>query len=292
MLGKPTAQAQIKRHPEDFVVSEQLGYEPNSSAQNEHLWLWVEKRGENTAWVAKRLAKHFGISERDVSYAGLKDRQAVTRQWFSLRLADVERVDRFVATDIRILNSLMCGKKLQRGGLAGNRFELLLREVTAPGDILERFGVIAEQGFPNYFGSQRFGHNAGNLLQAERWRQGKSRPRGRNEKGFFLSAQRSWLFNLQVAAACTQVSDQQLEGFLPGKMRFDLPGELKALAEEYTAQFAFLERQGCVMQKRPLFCVPEAAKAEQQGKNIYLTFELPAGSYATSLLRELLLIRV
>lgn len=286
--ARPQAHAVFKQRPEDFAVFELLGYEPESAAQNEHLWLFVEKRAENTAWVAKRLAKHFRRPDRDVSFAGLKDRHAVTRQWFSVRLADESRLTDLAIPNVTVLQSLFCPKKLHRGGLAGNRFEIKLRDVSDVAAVVQRFNDIAISGFPNYFGAQRFGHHAGNLLGAERWRLGLQRPKSREEKAFFISALRGWLFNLQVARAITDNAlNSTAIGFLPGKMRFDLPRELDGLVGEYGAHFDFLVNQGCSIQKRSLLCVPNNMMVTPEAESVRLAFDLPAGSYATSLLREM-----
>ena len=81
--GEPCGRAVLKATAEDFQVDEVLDIP--LSGQGEHLWLWVEKRGLNTEEAARRLARAAGVSQRNISYAGLKDRQALTRQWFSLR---------------------------------------------------------------------------------------------------------------------------------------------------------------------------------------------------------------
>ena len=84
-LGAPRAEGVIRRSPDDFVVEEIPRVQPSGSGG--HLWLWVEKRAANTEWVARELARAAGCAPRDVGYAGLKDRHAVSRQWFSLPVA-------------------------------------------------------------------------------------------------------------------------------------------------------------------------------------------------------------
>src|SRR5210317_813163 len=81
-LGAPEAEGFIRRCPEDFVVEEIPRIHPGG--EGGHLWLWVEKRSANTDWVAKELARTIDCVPRDVGYAGLKDRHAITRQWFSV----------------------------------------------------------------------------------------------------------------------------------------------------------------------------------------------------------------
>ncbi len=82
--GKPAATGVLKANPEDFVVVEDLGFTPDG--EGEHLLVNIRKNGCNTQFVADYLAKFAGIHARSVSYAGLKDRHAVTEQWFCLHL--------------------------------------------------------------------------------------------------------------------------------------------------------------------------------------------------------------
>lgn len=286
--GRPLSRGCFKAQLEDFKVTEVLGYEPPAGQQQEHLWLELQKQGQNTTWVAGQLARHFRRPNADVSYAGMKDRQGITQQWFSVRLGAAELATELSIPGVTLVNHQAAAKKLQRGALQGNRFEIRLRDVDHPDLLLERFDALCADGVPNYFGSQRFGHGAANLLLAERWRQGQYRPRNRSEKGFLISALRAWLFNLQAA----EVVNNQLpaDGFLLGAMRFDPPAELATLLTQYQAQSDWLVKQGCKMQKRPLQLALETPQLLWQGSDALLSFGLPAGSYATAVLRELVLV--
>lgn len=281
--GKPSVSCVFKRDHDDFVVDECLGYELPIAEQNEHLWLLIEKRGQNTAWVAQKLASHFGRPDLDVSYAGLKDRQAVTRQWFSVRLANVEKLASFSLNGVEVQQHAFCNKKLKRGELAGNQFEICLREVSDMPALLASIDTINQQGVPNYFAAQRFGHNAGNILLAERWCRNQHRPRGRVERGLLLSAMRSWLFNLQVAQGFAQAEEF---GYLAGKSRDPEAELLQQACLGYEQQRAWLAKQGCSLHRRPLRIRPQVM-VEVDGDIAVLTMNLPAGSYATAVLREL-----
>ncbi len=181
--------------PEDFIVDEQMHIDLSGSG--EHLWLKIRKTGANTDWVAKQLAQIAGIPAKNAGYAGLKDRHAVTTQWFSLQLPGMADPDFSKLPDeIEILESQRHDKKLKRGALSSNRFMLTLRNVG--GDLQQAAEIckqISKQGIPNYFGTQRFGHNHGNLAKAERWFKGEFKPKQRNQRSLYLSAARSWLFN-------------------------------------------------------------------------------------------------
>jgi tRNA pseudouridine13 synthase len=202
--------ARYKSVPEDFLVEEQLSFEP--SGEGEHLLLWVEKRGANTAWVAKQLAHLFNVKERDVSYAGLKDRHAVTRQWFGIHLPGQSKSLSLKEPDLKSLSndefSILKGswnnRKLRHGAIAVNRFELVLRDIQGDrGRIEDSLNDLLHAGFPNYFGEQRFGRVENNVEQAVAMLNGGKRVR-RHQASIYLSALRSWFFNRYLAERVTQ----------------------------------------------------------------------------------------
>lgn len=198
-LGGTVAKGILRIEPEDFVVEEVLGFEPTDDG--EHWMLWVEKVGSNTEWVARRLARHAGLPPRSVSYAGLKDRHAVTRQWFSVH-SPRGRTDWASLDDpeIRILAVRRNRRKLQRGALRGNRFRLRIRKLEGGGDrIEEQVARIRQRGVPNYFAEQRFGSQEGNLRQAHALFAGQLGPVSGHQRGLYLSAARAQLFNEVLA---------------------------------------------------------------------------------------------
>jgi tRNA pseudouridine13 synthase len=165
--GTPPLQAQLRSTPDDFRVEEVLGYD--ADGQGEHALLWVEKRGANTDWVARELAKFAGVAPVAVGYAGMKDRHAVTRQTFSVQLAGKSDPDwsTFPHADVKVLAATRHSRKLKRGALRGNRFVLVLRQAQGDRDAAERvLQQIAQRGVPNYYGEQRFGREGGNVAQA------------------------------------------------------------------------------------------------------------------------------
>lgn len=203
----------FRSQPADFLVDEQIDIE--LSGVGEHLWLHIRKTNANTDWVAKQLARAAGIAAKDVGYAGLKDRHAITTQWFSLHLPgkddpDFSELLGELSGDLDILQQTRHDKKLKRGALQGNRFVLTLRDVT--GDIEQAKTLcqqISEHGVPNYFGEQRFGHEGGNVVKAEAWFRGDFRPKQRHQRSLYLSSARSWLFNHILAARVTDGSWNQ-----------------------------------------------------------------------------------
>ena len=204
---------QFRVKPEDFIVNEQMDIA--LSGAGEHLWLQVRKTGANTDWVAGQLARCAQIPASEVGYAGLKDRHAVTTQWFSLQLpgkADPNFTD--LPPEIEILYQQRHDKKLRRGALLSNQFILSLQDCS--GDLAAAQAICAEisqRGVPNYYGEQRFGHNMGNLTKAERWFEGSFTPKQRNQRSLYLSAARSWIFNHVLSARVQQQTwDQRMEG--------------------------------------------------------------------------------
>jgi len=192
---KPTGSAVIRSEPEDFQVIEQLGFEPEGAG--EHVFLYIRKRGENTDWVARQLANFAQISPRDVSYAGKKDRHAVTEQWFCVKFPIKRNLNwkLFGGDSIDVLKAVRHQRKLRLGTLQGNRFKLRLRQITNMQELQQRVDLVAEHGVPNYFGEQRFGQDFGNLSKGIALLRGEYQERQRNKKGIYISAVRSWLFN-------------------------------------------------------------------------------------------------
>ncbi len=211
--GDPLFTAGFRAEPEHFAVTEQLGFEP--SGDGEHAFLYIEKTGANTAWVAGQLARFAGVPERDVGYAGLKDRHAVTRQWFSVRtVAATVDWQAFAAEGVEILDATRNERKLRRGAHRGNHFRIVLSGIPKrldTGLLVARLDAIREHGVPNYFGEQRFGRrNLANALELFEGRRLK-----RTSQSMALSAARALLFNAIVDARVRSGSWNRL---LPGEL--------------------------------------------------------------------------
>ncbi len=214
--GSPPARGRIRTEPEDFLVEERLGFEPDGVGA--HALLVVEKRDANTGWVAAQLARLAGVHPRDVGYSGLKDRRAVTRQAYSLpwpASRPPEEGLAFAGEGFRVLAVARHGRKLRPGSHRANRFTIRVRDLAGdPAAIDDRLRSIASQGVPNYFGPQRFGRDGANLLRARRWAEAGEAPRDRAQRGFALSAARSELFNRVLEA---RVRRSDWDRLLPGE---------------------------------------------------------------------------
>ena len=324
--GAPVLSARFRLAPEDFRVDELPGFAP--SGEGEHLLLTVEKRGMNTAFAAKRISAWAGIAEMGVGYAGLKDRHAVTTQRFSVHLPRrvAPELAPLQSEDLRVLDATWHNRKLPRGALAGNRFELVLREVQGERAAIDaRLAAIAARGIPNYFGEQRFGREGDNVEAARRMFAGQRVKR--EQRSLLLSAARSELFNAVLAA---RIDDghwaEGVEGevwMLDGTHSVFGPeplteatraraeaqdihptgpmwglGELRsreraldieaAALEPFADLRAGLEAAGLKQERRALRTRVKALAHEWLADDaLRLRFELDPGSYATEVLAEL-----
>ncbi len=204
LLAPPAGTARLKAKAEDFQVTEELGFAP--SGAGEHLCLEVEKTGLTTTEAASRLTEAAGLKRADVGYAGMKDKRARTRQWFSLRLPANEEARLQMAEDgeLRILRSLRNHRKIRIGGHRANRFVITLRDFRGAREEMEsRLRALARMGVPNYFGPQRFGRQFGNLETVEshiRAQGGESATKiSKNERSLLYSATRAAMFNLALS---------------------------------------------------------------------------------------------
>ena len=326
--GIPIITGRIKQQPEDFIVEEILGFVP--SGVGEHIFLKIEKQGENTDFLARQLAKFAGLPRQAVSYAGLKDRHGRTIQWFGVHLPGKREIDwkPMETATLRVLDVTRNDRKLKIGALRGNRFQIALRDVKGEANrVDERLSVLSKSGVPNYFGPQRFGRNGQNLSSALAMFKGEFSPRDRHLRGIYLSAARSELFNRVLAQRVREDSwDKAIAGdvfmFADSRSFFsdeitpdierriaellihssgplwgrgDLPsgdrirGIEQAVADEMPELTAGLIDSGLEMERRPLrLPVSDLTWTWLDTMTLRLTFSLPAGCYATTVLRELL----
>ena len=205
--GPAPARGRIKQQPEDFRVDEILGFEPEG--EGPHVWLQIRKRDTNTQWLAGALARLAGVPKRDVGFAGLKDRAAVTSQWFSVPIEGRPEPDweEMASSQVELLRITRHGKKIRRGIHKGNRFRLRVQDYEGDAEALHaRVRALATGGVPNYFGAQRFGHDGGNITRAWEMLVVGKRVRDRHLRGLYLSAARSMLFNRVLARRVSEGS--------------------------------------------------------------------------------------
>jgi tRNA pseudouridine13 synthase len=214
--GPPQVRALIRARPEDFEVDEVLRFQP--SGDGEHVYVRIRKRGLNTLAAAKALARHAGVRVMDVGYSGMKDRNAVTTQWFSVALPGSRAPDWGALTSdaMEVVETSRHGKKLRPGQLMQNRFRITLRWLAGAGDEIEpRLSRIESEGVPNYFGPQRFGRDGANLQAVREIFLGLRRPRKGKVRGIYLSAARAQIFNHVLSA---RVASGSWNRVLPGEV--------------------------------------------------------------------------
>lgn len=323
----PLTVAVLRAEPEDFVVEEQMAFA--LAGHGEHLWVKLRKRGFNTEQAARELARVAGVHRRDVGYAGMKDRHAVTVQWFSLHLAG--RTDPAwggLPDGMQVLEATRHTRKLKTGALEGNCFRITLRDCQGDVEPLRRrLETICRLGVPNYFGEQRFGHDGDNIRHARAMFAGTENVRDRHRHGLYLSAARSFLFNEVLAERIRtatwqtplageayilagtnsffvaesadetiqrrlQEHDVHLSGPLWGEGEPPTQAEVRRLEMQVAASHPELARglaqAGLRQERRALRVVPSGLMAEALDASGWrLTFCLPAGCYATAVLREL-----
>lgn len=328
-FGVPLIGGVLKSRFDDFLVDENLGFEP--VGEGEHLFLQVEKSGLGTHELISRIARDYAINPGLIGYSGLKDKNAITRQWLSLHLPGQNPADDLPVGDgYRVIQQARHHKKLRPGSHKSNRFELRLREVEdLPDQTREQITCIVRQGFANYFGLQRFGRKQDNVEQA--LSQLGNRRLKRARKGLLISSLRSYLFN-QVLARRIELEHWQepLQGdvfmlrgshsifsdpvdenlvaryhqldisstaSLYGSGRQLMSGEASAIESHVFAQrediTACLDRQGAKLQMRPLrVAVDDFSYDYNAGdQSLSLRLTLPPGSYVTCMLDHFIKLR-
>ncbi|WP_372964086.1 tRNA pseudouridine(13) synthase TruD [Marinobacter sp.] len=318
--GSRPGKALLKAASEDFRVTEQLwpefeDSEFQDSGAGEHLCVRLEKKGDNTEYVARELATLADTKVFEVGFCGLKDRHAVTVQWFSLYRPGREAEDAKLLASIsqrwRVLAHRRHTRKLRRGEHLKNGFDLVLHEVTGDGPALEQaLALLADRGAPNYFGPQRFGLAGGNLERAVALDPTKlNRKKGGRRGGsgsknvLYFSAARSWLFNEVLAE---RVASGSWFRCLPGEPGDEgvptgpLWGDGGTSASEYQETFErsvvakypefeklFLSTR-MKPERRSLVTRPERLQWEWLDENtLRLQFWLPPGQYATTVLGDI-----
>jgi tRNA pseudouridine13 synthase len=227
--------------PDTFIVEEIPAYPP--SGEGAHTFLWLEKRGLTTFDAIARVGAAFGVAARDVGYAGMKDKQATTRQWLSVPGLDPERAlttplgtlkgspsppamirgeqsspapHAIAGDDLRVLSAARHPHKLRLGHLRGNRFEVLLTGAAGDDEIAAlraRFADLSARGVPNFYGGQRFGADAANVARGLELLRGTRREHDKRKRRLMLSALQSAVFNRALELRATRGA---LTAVLPG----------------------------------------------------------------------------
>ena len=326
VCGGPSGVGKLRVLPEDFRVIEYLSFKP--SGDGEHAFLQIQKTGENTEFVARLLARFANVRQRDVGFAGLKDRHAVTTQWFSVWLPGKTDPDwtLFEMDTIKVLQVIRHARKLKRGVLSANSFIVRIKDWRGDEQkTYQKLEVIKSNGIPNYFGSQRFGNNGLNVKKAIAMFNGAKV--GREQRSIYLSAARSFLFNHilayrvvheiwnQAVSGDTYLFDGSHSSFKSDQPVTDIINRLATkdihpsgalfgkgndgvsmdaltlenlILQVYPQLTQGLIAAGVEYDRRALRVIVKDLQGQFLPENILeLSFTLPAGSYATAVLREL-----
>jgi len=336
----PGIGGRIKQTPEDFEVEEIPAYEPRG--QGEFLYLWVEKRDMGAEYFFRQVAHRLNIPSSGIGAAGMKDRHAVTRQMISVPASVQDRLHEIEGDGIRLLKVSRHGNKLRPGHLHGNRFRILIRDVSnvnVAAAILER---LRKSGLPNYYGPQRFGRggetgqlglallrgqsSASSAANGSETVPRKNRPLSPWLRRLALSAAQSALFNHCLGQRLTDglfrrvlsgdvmakwpygglfvvdnpgheqerfdARETVTTGPMFGRKMFEASGEARQLEEEVLVSAGLTLNSfhgfGKLLQgtRRKNLIYVDDLQIAPETEGVRMCFSLPAGSYATVLLRE------
>ncbi len=228
----------FRQTPETFVVEEVPLYP--FSGEGEHLIAKVRKKELTTWQMLQSLSEYLGVKLRDIGYAGLKDKNALTYQYISLPRRYEEALENFNHPKIKIIETTYHTNKIRLGHLKGNRFFVRLKKVlpVAAKKIDEVLKIIQREGMPNYFGYQRFGIDGENWKFGKRVVEGDLRIREPKKRRFLVNAYQSHLFNLWLSERIKQ--SKLINAFAPKELVqvLDLPS---GIIEELKKQPRFFK---------------------------------------------------
>lgn len=210
----------FRQSSRDFVVEEVPLYE--FSGDGEHLILFVRKKELSTHEMVAVIAKYLGIKNKEIGYAGLKDKHAMTKQYISLHKKYEQKMDEFSHDNIKIVSKTYHNNKIRVGHLSGNKFYIRLKKVNSVSakmidEVLKKIDLF---GMPNYFGYQRFGNDGDNHIEGEKIVKGLKKERNPKIREFLISAYQSHLFNLwlsrrlEISKLVEKFDVRELEGLL------------------------------------------------------------------------------
>lgn len=216
-LEQPGIGGKIKEQADDFIVEEIPSYQPCGSG--DHIFLWIEKRELSADELITHVSRTLNISSRDIGCAGKKDRMAITRQFLSVPKKVESAIEKIDSDHVKVLSVTAHQNKLSTGHSKGNKFEITVRDIKPETSevIASIYHDILKNGFPNFFGSQRFGAKGDTadigfkILNSDtdglhkRWL-------NKTGKKFALSAAQSYLFNRYLLKRLIELGNVLLPG--------------------------------------------------------------------------------
>ena len=305
----------------DFCVEELPVYLPQGKGS--HTYAWIEKRGLSTRDLVLALMQE-GLKEQQIGVAGLKDKHAITKQWISVPNKFAKAMEKLESLEgVKILELSRHKNKLGMGHLKGNRFTVRVRQAPEIDNARRILEVLQSVGVPNYFGPQRFGNGGLNAVDGYKVLYGLQAPGGHRLKGLFISSVQSLFFNhvlsqrieadlfntvilgdwakkhdtggeflVEEISEGERAKRFEISSILPlygkrVKVAEALAGEFEQKALEYLqlSWVKFASRRG----DRRLSRFPlQEVSLEATEDGYVVSFDLPKGAFATSILRELL----
>lgn len=239
----------FKQSPRDFVVEELPLYE--FSGEGEHLILCVRKKSLSTNEMIGQIARYLGIKNRDIGYAGLKDKHAMTIQYISIHKKYEEAMEGFSFDGIKILSKSYHNNKIRIGHLKGNKFYIKVKKVTptAATKIDEALKNLEKFGMPNFFGYQRFGNDGDNHILGEKIAKGEAKERNPRVKKLLINAYQSHLFNLWLSKRLE--INSLVSSFAPNEIEslLNMPNDAVEKMKKQKHPFKLLE--GDIMEHYP-----------------------------------------
>jgi len=268
----------FKQSKDDFVVDEIPLYE--FSGDGEHMILHIRKKDLTTLDMIQIFSNHIGCKSRDIGYAGLKDKNALTTQYISINKKFKEKIDSFYHHKIKILNQTYHNNKIRVGHLKGNKFFIRLKRVL-PKDkvmlesVLEKISTF---GMPNYFGFQRFGIEGDNYLKGKQISQGILKEKNKKLKQIYLNAYQSYLFNNWLSNR-VKIS-KIIDSFTPDEVVSLIGIKLDTIKELKKQSHPFKIFYGDIMSHYPFGKIFYAKDLKSEADKFMLRDRVPTGLLA------------
>ena len=292
----------IKQIPEDFIVKEIIKLKKRKNG--EYSYFKLKKKNWNTIDVVRIIARKLKIPEKDIRYAGLKDKNAVTEQYISVR--NIKNI-KLKIKDVDIEKVGEGDEPIKLGGLDENYFNITVRD-------LSEKKVLKPKRMINYFDTQRFSNKNTKIGKALLMRDYKKlcellelKSKGEIFKfdkkilRFALNSYQSYIFN----EAVNEYIKKYKSGTLP-MINFDTKFKNKFIENIYTKIMVKekINKSDFILREMP-FLIGESKERKvfvsvknfkyrygrdelNNGKiKCLLEFTLPKGSYGTLFVKSL-----
>jgi len=268
----------FRQSKDDFVVTEIPLYE--FSGEGEHMVLTMRKKDLSTWDAVQIISDTIGCKSRDIGYAGLKDKNAMTIQCISMPKTFEEKIRNFDHPQIKFLKIEYHNNKVRVGHLKGNRFFIRLKRV------LERdhmklqniLDLIEKYGMPNYFGVQRFGIDGDNYLKGKQICDGTLKVTNSKLSQMYLNAYQSISFNEWLSKRIEL--SKLIEAFEPKEITDRVGIDVATLKELKAQKHPFKVLEGDVMEHYPYGKIFYAEDVDSEAEKFFLKDRVPTGLLA------------